>query len=436
MPKLLRAALCALAAVLVHAAPAHADCSWGPPGRKLKLLLHRCGGHGQAICPRHPACVDGASYDAASARCQVKDSCAVTQDGRNDGLCFSLEPCGAGGRRSCANQPFCISPAKYDAAAARCELPEQACLKKRDLPAVGSDFTFLVATDLHFGKEAFSNASHEKHVRIMNRVGAGAVGLVTTGDNTHYGHDHQLAAYRLLFEDHGAKSLKLPVYVGLGNHDLDGDCAFNNCGKRMFAYVKQRMGPGCMDVAGFDEASHSYSWNWGGVHFVQLHKWAGDTTLGHSDKHGDSYAWLKADLAKLSPDAPLILFQHYGFDGWSLNDTKDGWWTNAQAQAFADALEGHKVLGIFVGHNHGGSIYAWTSPKGKAYQIFQGGTGGEGADRDCDIHPEKKPAVTPWANPRGRFFQVHVSGGKIVEAKLWEWTDATGDAPQVIKSYP
>src|SRR5207302_9403847 len=116
-------------AVSLLASAASADCRLtgdsAKPGRKYKLLAHRCGGHDQLICPARHACVDGASYDSASVKCQVKSACNATDPGRDDSNCFSLWPCGAGGRRSCANLPFCQGPFHYAAGSAICRLMDK-----------------------------------------------------------------------------------------------------------------------------------------------------------------------------------------------------------------------------------------------------------------------------------------------------------------------
>src|SRR5690606_72217 len=54
--------------------------------------------------------------------------------------------------------------------------------------------------------------------------------------------------------------------------------------------------------------------NWGGLHLVQTHRFAGDT--GHGAL--SSLPWLKQDLAANAADGRLVvLFQHYGWDTFS-----------------------------------------------------------------------------------------------------------------------
>ena len=67
-------------------------------------------------------------------------------------------------------------------------------------------------------------------------------------------------------------------------------------------------------VANYDVPSDCYSWDWGRLHLVQMHRFAGDTRKGALD----SLPWLEADLAAHAADGrPVILFQHYGWDAFS-----------------------------------------------------------------------------------------------------------------------
>src|ERR1035441_8117970 len=120
---------------------------------------------------------------------------------------------------------------------------------------------------------------------------------------------------------------------GLGNHDTYGSCAYDNCAKRMFDYQAGHIQGGVQD---FDSASHNYSWDWNGIHYVQLNKWAGDTEEG-SDLSGDitthpsGLNWLVSDLAERvgTSHRPIVIFQHFGYDCFSLGS--DGVTANANA---------------------------------------------------------------------------------------------------------
>ena len=65
----------------------------------------------------------------------------------------------------------------------------------------------------------------------------------------------------------------------------------------------------------YDMASDDYSWDWARLHLVQMHRFAGDRDKGATS----GIPWLKQDLAANAADGrPVILFQHYGWDKFSL----------------------------------------------------------------------------------------------------------------------
>jgi cytolysin (calcineurin-like family phosphatase) len=112
----------------------------------------------------------------------------------------------------------------------------------------------------------------------------------------------------------------------------------------------------------YDPESDCYSWDWGGLHLVQLHRFGGDKTKDAVD----SLSWLKHDLAASAGDGrPVVLFQHYGWDPFSsehwnperstFDDGGSGpphWWSEADRQAMLAAIAGYNVTGLFHGHQH------------------------------------------------------------------------------------
>jgi hypothetical protein len=59
--------------------------------------------------------------------------------------------------------------------------------------------------------------------------------------------------------------------------------------------------------------------------------------------------------------------QHYGFDGFSMNDWN--WWTPKQRQAVYQLLANYNIVAIFHGHNHHAEHYRWPDPKMHAADI-------------------------------------------------------------------
>jgi cytolysin (calcineurin-like family phosphatase) len=167
-----------------------------------------------------------------------------------------------------------------------------------------------------------------------------------------------------------AGHVHMPVYVGLGNHDLDQDGPPSHPDwyrRELRDYVEVNHRPSVfftpsLPADNYDVDSDNYSWNWGRLHLVQLQRFGGDDRKGAVS----GLDWLKKDLATAAADGrPVILFQHYGWDSFSLerwdaahetfDDDGDGaphWWSDAERSALLDAIKGYNVIGIFHGHEH------------------------------------------------------------------------------------
>ncbi|WP_167484292.1 metallophosphoesterase [Mesorhizobium tamadayense] len=168
----------------------------------------------------------------------------------------------------------------------------------------------------------------------------------------------------------GSDRVHIPVYVGLGNHDLDQNGPKRNVDwyrREMRDYVEVNHRPGVFfkppaPATDYDVDTDCYSWDWGGLHLIQAHRFAGDT--GHGAL--SSLPWLKQDLATYAGDGrPVILFQHYGWDAFSIQRWdpakkiydddgagKPHWWSEADRQALLSTLKGYNVIAIFHGHQH------------------------------------------------------------------------------------
>ncbi len=221
------------------------------------------------------------------------------------------------------------------------------------------------------------------------RFGAGGAfdtpqGIVLGGDLTEsaggfVGRNGGGGQWRLFTDryEHGRDdAVRYPVYIGLGNHDLEiepRDRRFprNLYRDRMWDYVTRRhSGANApVSVEDFDPNSRSYSWDWGGVHLVQLHPFAGDT------RHGlpSSLPWLRRNLKRHAGDGrPVIFFQHYGFESGNsigFNRRSRSKWTRNEMNQFAEAIRGYNVLGLFHGHDH------WTQRpyEWRGYNVFSPG---------------------------------------------------------------
>ena len=210
------------------------------------------------------------------------------------------------------------------------------------------------------------------------RIGT-PLGLVTGGDITDDGGGQvtepsegtQLLQFSQRYQQGvGPDRVHIPVYVGLGNHDLDQNGSPPHVDwyrRELRDYVEVNHRPGVffkppVPATNYDVATDCYSWDWGGLHLVQTHCFAGDT--GHGAV--SSLPWLKQDLATYAGDGrPVILFQHYGWDTFSIerwdpakrayDDDGTGrphWWSEADRQALLTALKGYNVIAVFHGHQH------------------------------------------------------------------------------------
>jgi cytolysin (calcineurin-like family phosphatase) len=168
----------------------------------------------------------------------------------------------------------------------------------------------------------------------------------------------------------GPDHVHFPVYAGLGNHDLDQDGRPPDIDwyrRELRDYVRANHENSVffrppVPAKNFDPVSDCYSWDWGRLHLVQLHRFGGDTRKGAVS----ALSWLKQDLAANAADKrPVILFQHYGWDPFSLErwdpqartfdpegPGEPHWWSDEEREGLLDATAGANVIAIFHGHQH------------------------------------------------------------------------------------
>lgn len=291
-------------------------------------------------------------------------------------------------------------------------LPLLRTLPVRSAALPKTDATFLFAADIHACRmasglspncqaEGKTDENLRRHIAALNEIAklewpseisgvssgltsAGTrigrpLGLVIGGDMTDDGggqvtlpHEGtQLLQFSHRYQEgNGPDRVHVPVYVGLGNHDLDQDGPPPHVDwyrRELRDYVEINHRPSVffkppVPATNYDAPSDCYSWDWGGLHLVQTHRFAGDTAKDAPSALG----WLKQDLKTFAGDGrPVILFQHYGWDQFSIerwdagarqfDDSGSGkphWWSDDDRRALLDAINGANVIAVFHGHQH------------------------------------------------------------------------------------
>ena len=175
--------------------------------------------------------------------------------------------------------------------------------------------------------------------------------------------------------------LHYPVYEVYGNHDgPHGDTLVIEGIK-----ARNRRRPGLAHVS--DNGLH-YSWDWGGVHLINLGIVVGQSGPNLQRRRYapmDSLDFLRQDLARLSDQRqPIVLTQHIDVTRHSHPYTQDEErflnmeWHPQDVQAFYQTIRPYHVLGDFFGHTHVRNVYGWNGsqqrqPSGDAaVTVFNG----------------------------------------------------------------
>ena len=235
------------------------------------------------------------------------------------------------------------------------------------VPLWGAEFTFFSCSDSHYEETAEQNADRFAGVALINQLpgtsypeelGGGTVdqplGVLVLGDLIDDGavpakSDKQFELGLRDFGVNGEGNLKFPVYEGFGNHDLSPTRFVQ---RAIIQRNKRR--PGLSAVS--DNGLH-YSWDWQGVHFVQLNLYPGDAWQEESrygpvhDPEG-ALEFLIEDLRDQVGDSgrPVVLAHHY--------DPRDDWWLDREKAAYYAAIKRYNILCLIHGHT-GTGIYQW-----------------------------------------------------------------------------
>jgi predicted phosphodiesterase len=227
----------------------------------------------------------------------------------------------------------------------------------------GTDVTFLVVSDTHFGFGGIP-AAHETLVPKLDSIGGreypamvgGVValprGLLITGDLTEWGKPDEWEPFAATYGLTGKEGkLRIPVFEVVGNHD-----------KVSAHYIEEQ-------VAKRHGGGRFYSWDWDDLHFIALGEAPDDEGL----------AFLARDLEPLAADVPLVLYFHLALAGpWSTGN----WFAEGTLkERLAGLLEKRSVAAIFHGHHHATDHYTW-----HGFDVFKPGSVKDGAHTFAVVH--------------------------------------------------
>ncbi len=229
---------------------------------------------------------------------------------------------------------------------------------RRDKRLGGTDVTFVVASDTHFGYDSSERdllgGLHDpvKNPRGTEVINARAIrdmnalpgrpwpqalggnigtprGVLISGDLTDNGDPWQWRHFVAYYGLNGGDGLlRWPVFEAHGNHD-----------KHHSWYVLDRVRE--------RHGSTRYSFDWEDVHLVCLGEAPDD----------DGLAWLARDLRAIGHERPVVLYFHFPLRG---PFSEDNWFGRGDYRdKLAKAVDDYNVIALFHGHYHASGRYRW-----------------------------------------------------------------------------
>ena len=200
-------------------------------------------------------------------------------------------------------------------------------MRRRNGEAV-RPFSFVQLSDTHVGSGPPLNpggtAAFERAVEVVNRMDTPPDLVLFTGDLTHDSEQPGEPARRMKRWKEIAGKLKVKTLKPIpGEHDagLDGGALF-----------REQFGE-----------SH-YAFDHRGVHFVALD----NVSRALPEVGPEQLAWLRKDLARLPPTAPIVVFTHR-----PLFDLRPEWeWFTADGDAVMKVLAPFENVTVLYGHIH------------------------------------------------------------------------------------
>ena len=164
----------------------------------------------------------------------------------------------------------------------------------------------------------------------------------------------QWANYIADFGVNGEGRCIFPVFEGIGNHDV-------NINLFVFNKIKDRniIRTNLNYISSVSSNGYHYSWDWDGIHFVNVNLFPGNIWPGEADTysqgHDPIYArdFLQEDLQKNGTNGrPVIVIYHF-------RPVDENWWTYIAADRSHKILQDYNVIMIMVGHQGGGVNNTW-----------------------------------------------------------------------------
>lgn len=304
--------------------------------------------------------------------------------------------------------------------------------------AFAADVTFYSYSDIHYGADDGGKKPpivKSNKVPIINELPGTeyppAIGgvvdkpraIIMQGDLINDGavaekYPTQWANYIADFGVNGEGRCKFPVFEGIGNHDVNENLyVFDKIKERNLK--RKELG----FIGDISPNGYHYSWDWDGVHFVNVNLFPGNVWEGEADAYGRGHHpqfardFLVEDLKKNVGNSgrPVIIMQHF-------RPIDENWWTYSAADKYHKVLQDYNVVAILVGHQGGGVNntwrgYNWISSNGELIICRLKG----------DTFSAVARSANGWGNPmQKKVFHSYASSGLPAVVNNGDWATKVG----------
>lgn len=242
-----------------------------------------------------------------------------------------------------------------------------------------TNFTFFGVSDPHYGilpgNPLYSEQQQVNRGRMPGLINimpgraypasiGGVVdtprGILLTGDLIHYNDSASWKQYTEDFGVFGDKKVAFPTFEALGNHDFH---VFEPDTFWIMKHMLQRNQQRLPELSNIDSLGLHYSWDWEGVHFINMNTYAGDLrrdSLNFYPMHALDFLRKDLETQVGHSGRPVFIMQHIGLrleDGFP--DYTD--FPQFRRNKLSEVIHGYNIVGILHGHSHREAIYKWMS---------------------------------------------------------------------------